>query len=146
MSFTDMFTQLVRAEIALWNSLERQLHKDATISLATFQALSTIGQADGPVRVQDISEALSITVGATSKLVDRLERDGLAQRTSNPNDRRSSLIALTAAGTSSLTGATASAEAHLASILGKEFSRERTASLADDLSSLHRHVAEGAGS
>ncbi len=35
----------------------------------------------------------AITIGAASKLVDRLERDGTAHREPNPNDRRSSLIA-----------------------------------------------------
>jgi DNA-binding MarR family transcriptional regulator len=49
-------------------------------------------------RVEEIRQELGITVGAASKLVDRLERDGLAVRSANPSDRRSSLVALTAEG------------------------------------------------
>jgi DNA-binding MarR family transcriptional regulator len=49
----------------------------------------------GACRVQEVRSDLGITVGAASKLVDRLERDGLAVRRANPDDRRSSLIELT---------------------------------------------------
>jgi DNA-binding MarR family transcriptional regulator len=43
---------------------------------------------------------LSITVGGASKTVDRLERHALVVRRPHPSDRRSSVIALTRAGTS----------------------------------------------
>jgi len=39
-------------------------------------------------RVFDIKEELSITVGGTSKLVDRIEAAGLCRRRANPDDRR----------------------------------------------------------
>jgi DNA-binding MarR family transcriptional regulator len=49
-------------------------------------------------RVVELRQELRITVGAASKLVDRLEKEGLAQRQPHPSDRRSSLIALSPAG------------------------------------------------
>jgi hypothetical protein len=52
--------------------------------------------------VFDIAEELSLTVGGTSKLVDRIEAAGHCVRRANPDDRRSSIIELTprrAAGT-----------------------------------------------
>ena len=52
----------------------------------------------GAARVQELRTELGITVGAASKLVDRLERDGLVVRTAHPHDRRSSLVTLTAPG------------------------------------------------
>ena len=52
--------------------------------------------------IRDMKTELGITVGAASKLVDRLERDGLATRSAHPDDRRSSLITLTAAGEAAL--------------------------------------------
>jgi DNA-binding MarR family transcriptional regulator len=55
--------------------------------------------------VQDLSSDIGITVGAASKLADRLERDGLASRSPNPANRRSSLIALTAVGQQALASA-----------------------------------------
>jgi DNA-binding MarR family transcriptional regulator len=50
---------------------------------------------------------LHITVGAASKVVDRVEAAGHCVRLPNPDDRRSSLIELTPSGTECLTAATA---------------------------------------
>src|SRR3546814_515959 len=52
-----------------------------------------------------VSESIGITVGAASKLVDRLEREGLVARRPNPADRRSSLVLLTDAGSTAFTEA-----------------------------------------
>lgn len=117
--YLDVFTELVRAEIKLWNGLDAHLMTTLGVSLATFQALAAVRSTEGPARVQDISSKMLITVGATSKLVDRLERDGLAVRSANPNDRRSSIVALTDAGSTTLEEAEIVAEAHLASALGE---------------------------
>src|SRR5258705_6282385 len=64
-------------------------------------------------RVFDIKEELSITVGGTSKLVDRIEAAGLCRRRANPDDRRSQIIELTPAGRRLLTKATKSFEDEL---------------------------------
>jgi DNA-binding MarR family transcriptional regulator len=57
-----------------------------------------IGHYAPSARVQELRQELRITVGAASKLADRLEKEGLAQRRPHPSDRRSSLIALSPAG------------------------------------------------
>jgi MarR family multiple antibiotic resistance transcriptional regulator len=94
----DLFDQLVRFETDFWNAIERQLTHNDHVGLATLQALRVLDRHDGRGRVHELSDELSITIGAASKLVDRLERDGLATRRAHPEDRRSSLISLTAAG------------------------------------------------
>ncbi|WP_406458443.1 MarR family transcriptional regulator [Streptomyces sp. NBC_01622] len=43
----------------------------------------------------DLATEFAIGIGATSKTVDRLEKQGWAVRQPNPSDRRSSLLALT---------------------------------------------------
>ena len=48
----------------------------------------------GSCRVHDIADELSMTVGGTSKLVDRIEASGYCKRSPNPGDRRSSVIEL----------------------------------------------------
>ena len=70
-------------------------------------------------RVNDLSAALAITVGAASKLVDRLERNGLAVRSPHPTDRRSSVIALTPTGRSALAAAIPVADAVLLECLAE---------------------------
>lgn len=95
---TDFFGALVRYQIDLWNALDAALQQAQGVSLGRFQALRVLHEHGGNGRVQDVAADLAITIGAASKLVDRLERDGAARRDPNPSDRRSSLIALTPEG------------------------------------------------
>ena len=69
-------------------------------------------------RVQDIAEELRVTVGGISKIVDRVEAAGHCARRPNPDDRRSSLIALTPAGEQLLVRAEAAFTAELDRLLG----------------------------
>ena len=144
MTYTDLFAQLVRAEIQLWNSLDHHLQANVDVTLATFQALSAVARAAGSVRVQDISDELSITVGASSKLVDRLERDGLVRRESNPEDRRSSIVVLTETGRVARSAAASATEDHLRDLLAPHYSPTRASDLASELASLRDRVREEA--
>jgi DNA-binding MarR family transcriptional regulator len=76
-------------------------------------------------RVYDIAEELSITVGGTSKLVDRIEAAGHCRRVANPDDRRSSLIELTNAGRRLLAKATVVFEEELQDRIGSAVSAQR---------------------
>jgi len=137
--YTEMFTELVRAEIELWNGLDAHLIATAGITLPQFQALEAVRADAGAARVQNISERMAITVGATSKVVDRLERDGLAVRTAHPTDRRSSIISLTDKGASALDIADDAAESHLGTVLGGTLSDEDTDHWLTVLTALRAH-------
>ncbi|MGP3535346.1 MarR family transcriptional regulator [Microbacterium sp. RD1] len=101
----DFFLALVRYEVTLWNALEARLRGSGGLSLAQLQTLEIVDRSDRTARVYDIAAAIGITVGAASKLTDRLERDGLVARRPNPDDRRSSLVSLTTNGSAALRGA-----------------------------------------
>ncbi len=92
------FEAVLRYEIGLWGVLDREVQAATGLTLGRLQALRVVGRLRGRARVQEVADELMITVGAASKLVDRLERDGTVRRTPNPDDRRSSLIALTESG------------------------------------------------
>ena len=115
----ELFDQLVRFETDFWNAIERQLTHNGQVGLATLQALRVLERHDGRGRVHDLSEELSVTIGAASKLVDRLERDGLATRRAHPEDRRSSLISLTAAGQRARRDGEGFAQSFLSRVLGE---------------------------
>ncbi|TFD46930.1 MarR family transcriptional regulator [Cryobacterium frigoriphilum] len=89
-------------------------------------------------RVQDISAEMSITVGATSKLVGRLEWAGLAVRSAHPRDRRSSVVSLSDRGLTSLMAVAEVAEAHLR-VLGDILPADRADLLCGQLSALRAH-------
>lgn len=93
----DLFHQLVRFETELWNAVDARLRADFDLPLSRFEPMQGIARRPS-CRVYDIAEELSITIGGTSKLVDRIEAAGHCVRRANPNDRRSSIIELTTAG------------------------------------------------
>ena len=116
----EFFDVLVRYEVALWSAVDQELGRRHEINLGLLHALRIVDRHDGRARVQDLSYDIGITVGAASKLVDRLERDGLATRSPNPANRRSSLIALTPTGRESLASAWAVCNGAVARAIGTE--------------------------
>jgi MarR family multiple antibiotic resistance transcriptional regulator len=135
----DFFTALVRYEIDLWNAIDDALQRQGQISLARLQAVDVIAEHAGAGRVLDVSGEIGITVGAASKLVDRLERDGLAVRSPNPEDRRSSLIALTVAGTRALKDAAHVRDTVLAAVIDPDAERSALSAITALQSRLDEH-------
>jgi DNA-binding MarR family transcriptional regulator len=108
-----LFSELIRFETELWNAIDARLRAEFDLPLSRFEPMQIIGRR-GACRVNDIAEELVITVGGTSKLVDRIQAAGHCRRRSNPHDGRSSIIELTAAGRRLLNAATQTFEAELA--------------------------------
>jgi DNA-binding MarR family transcriptional regulator len=130
-----LFSQLVRLETELWDAVEGQLRSDHGITLPFFEFMQIISRHPN-CRVQDIAVELSITVGGTSKIVDRLEAAGYCSRHANPSDRRSSILALTPAGKRLLPKITATVDDVLAARLGSELSGRSLAELIGTLTRL----------
>jgi DNA-binding MarR family transcriptional regulator len=87
-------------------------------------------------RVHDIAAELSITVGGTSKIVDRIEASGYCVRGANPDDRRSSIITLTPAGKRMLTKLTAAVDDELRNRLTATMSARSLSQLTKTLTKL----------
>jgi DNA-binding MarR family transcriptional regulator len=113
----ELFNELVRFETELWNAVDARLRAVFDLPLAWFEPMQVIDRVSS-CRVYDIASELSITVGGTSKLVDRIEADGQCRREANPDDRRSSLIELTLSGRRLFHRATAAFEEELQTRLG----------------------------
>jgi DNA-binding MarR family transcriptional regulator len=109
---TRVFNDLVRFETELWDALDRRMREGFGIPFGNVDIMRVIARIPS-CRVHDIARELSITVGGTSKAVDRIEALGHCLRRSNPGDRRSSIIELTPAGTALLAEASAAFEAEL---------------------------------
>ena len=94
----QVFDDLVRFETILWGAIDGRLQKECGVGLASLNGMLVI-DATPLCRVQDIAQAVAITVGGASQAVDRLESAGLCIRRANPSDRRSSIVELTPKGT-----------------------------------------------
>src|SRR5215204_5591555 len=55
-------------------------------------------QAAGPMTHKRLGERLSMSPGAVTAMIDRLQSRGYVKRTPNPEDRRSALVLITKAG------------------------------------------------
>ncbi len=88
------FADLVRCETRLYNALNDRLRERHGIVTSQFEFLRYLRDHPG-ARVADLAAEFAIGIGATSKGADRLERQGWVARRPNPDDRRSSLLALT---------------------------------------------------
>ena len=76
----EVFFNLTRLEIELWERVDQALRAECGVPLGRLEALLVLDRL-GPCRVQDVSRELAITVGGTSKLIDRVEASGHCRRT-----------------------------------------------------------------
>ena len=100
----------------LARELEQRLepvYREHGLEPGWYDVLATLRRTGPPYRVRptDFTSALMLTSSGTTKRLDRLEQAGLIMRAPDPEDRRGTLITLTAAGLRLVDKATA---AHLA--------------------------------
>ena len=113
----SVLIDLVRVETRLYNATDARLKNAGGLALPQLEVLSVIRDVPG-CRVLDVSRTISITVGAASKGVDRLQEQGWCQRSLDPADRRSSVLSLTAEGSAAVERATPVFEAATRESLG----------------------------
>lgn len=112
---TPIFTDLVRVETRLYNAVSARLRAEQGLALGQFEFLEIIDRVPG-CRVLDIVGELAITVGAVSKAVDRLVAAGWCLRVAHPQDRRSSVLRLTAEGKEQLAASRPIVESELTAL------------------------------
>lgn len=69
------------------------------LSLAKLAVLHFLAEAEEPLPLSDLAARQHCVRSNITQLMDRLEKDGLVRRRADPDDRRSVLAELTAAGT-----------------------------------------------
>lgn len=129
------FADLVRCETRLYNALNDRLRERHGIFTSQFEALRYLRDHPGS-RVADLAAEFAIGVGATSKSVDRLEKQGWAARQPNPSDRRSSLLALTDDGSQLVDAAEKTVTEALTELIGNTLDSSSASGAAQALSQL----------
>ncbi len=110
------FDDLVRCETRLYNAVGDRLRAEHGLATAQYELLNHLARHPAS-RVADLATAFAAGIGAVSKMVDRLEGRGLVRRVPNPDDRRSSLIDLTASGADLVAEARRTFDARLRELL-----------------------------
>jgi DNA-binding MarR family transcriptional regulator len=117
-------------------SLLRHGNPPNDISLTAASTLRRL-ERQGPRRLTELAAAEGVTQPAMTQLAQRLERDGLAERTTDANDGRVVLVRVTQAGRDLLERRRAVRAQHLAALLD-HLSLEDKALIAAALPALER--------
>ena len=78
--------------------LREHLRTEHDSTLPRFDVMAALHRARAPMTMSELSRLLLVSNGNATAVVDRLEKDGLAQRTPAAADRRTVHVALTEAG------------------------------------------------
>jgi DNA-binding MarR family transcriptional regulator len=98
-SLVDEWRRLLARHAAVSGALEHELQQRHGIGVNEFEALERLVEGDeAKCRAQELTEALPLSQSAASRLVARLERQGLVNRSICDMDRRGVFVCLTEAG------------------------------------------------
>lgn len=101
------YGRLVEAQRRLHRLFDRSLREKAGMSIVWYEALLRLARSpEGHLTINDLGEALELTSGGATRLVDRLEEGGYAERIACPTDRRVWWVAPTEPGRDALATAT----------------------------------------
>ncbi|HHX89267.1 MAG TPA: MarR family transcriptional regulator [Paracoccus sp.] len=78
--------------------LRDYLRREHDTTLPRFDVMAALYRRREELSMSELSRLLLVSNGNATAVVDRLEKDGLAQRTPAPTDRRTVHVALTEAG------------------------------------------------
>ncbi len=90
---------LMEASAAVNRRLEQEMQQELGIPLTFFEVLLRLSRGDGDgVGLNALAAQVSFSSGGFSRLVDRMEAQGLVERRPCPSNRRSTLVAVTGRG------------------------------------------------
>jgi DNA-binding MarR family transcriptional regulator len=97
---------LLRVHASLSKALDNQLDREHGLPLTSYEVLKYLADAEGEkMRMCDLASSVILSRSGLTRLVDRLERDGLLVRESCASDARGQFAKLTPAGHEKLAAA-----------------------------------------
>ena len=116
---------MLRIHAMLTKALDAELEAAHGLPLSSYEVLLHLDDAEGHrMRMSDLAATVILSRSGLTRLVDRLEREGLIARESCASDARGSFATLTAAGRRKLAAARATHLAGVRSMFLDHFSAE----------------------
>jgi DNA-binding MarR family transcriptional regulator len=95
----DIWRELLERHARTTSSLERRLQHEHGLGVSEYEVLERLaGSGKEESRMQELAEAVHLSQSALSRVVARLEADGLVRRGMCPEDRRGIMACLTESG------------------------------------------------
>ncbi len=143
-SHGEAWGALSRTHAAISQRLQDALAQADMPPLPWYEVLATVAEApDQRMRMGDLAESLVITRGGLTKLVDRLVKAGLLERTFCETDRRVSYATLLPAGVQMLLEMRPVIVGELDAAFAANISAEKADELRDTLDSLRSSACRG---
>jgi DNA-binding MarR family transcriptional regulator len=118
----SLWVRLLDSHNLMLAEVRRRLAGDC--SMPRFDLLANLERSDGQT-LAALSRRMLVTAGNLTGLVDRAERDGVAERRPDPSDRRLSRVFLTPKGRSLVEGLIPVHAAHVSELLSSLDATER---------------------
>lgn len=123
---------LLRAHASLAKLLDAKLEEQHGLPMSSYEVLHRLQGAErGRMRMCDLAEQAQMSRSGLTRLVDRLEREGLLERCSCQHDARGAYACLTDAGRERLSQALSTHRSLVREHFLSRFSAEELTSLAD---------------
>ncbi len=123
---------LLRAHACLAKRLDAELEQAHRLPMSSYEVLHLLQEAsEGRMRMCDLAEQAQLSRSGLTRLVDRLERDGLLERCSCAHDARGSYACLTESGRERLEEARVTHLAVVREHFLSHFSESELSTLAD---------------
>jgi len=94
----DAWRVFLRAHSELIRVLDRELEAEQGFPITFFDVMAQLNQAGGRLRMSELADAVLLSRSGVTRLVDRMERDGLVKREHCPTDRRAMYATITPEG------------------------------------------------
>lgn len=93
----EAFFSIVNGEIFIWDAFQEALQAESMpVGVGRFIPLHFL--VDGPLRLQELTERTHAKESATSRLVERMVKDGLIEKRRDGSDGRAVLLCITEEG------------------------------------------------
>lgn len=123
----------LHSSLILKASLEERLQEQTGLLLADNEALLNLSTEGSLLRMSEIARRLILSRGGTTKVIDRLEEMGLVARSPDSEDRRATVVSITAAGREAMAAARKVIDATLEEMWAAHISDEEAQLLVDVL-------------
>ena len=99
-----LWIRLLTASRFIENNVRDKLRTEFETTLPRFDVLAALFRSNKGLKMSELSQALKVSNGNVTGIVDRLVEDGLIVRIAVPGDRRAQRVRLTKRGTSEFEG------------------------------------------
>jgi DNA-binding MarR family transcriptional regulator len=101
-AYEDAFQAMRSTYLLISERFEKELAEAGLPDLGFFGVLVALSESEMPSRPRDLLCKVNVTKSGLTRLVDRIEKEGLVERTYCPSDRRGTFLVITDEGRETL--------------------------------------------